>query len=208
MNRKAHWNQIYRSTSAELMSWYQREPTLSLDLIRQALPERSSAIIDVGGGASTLVDGLLAAGYRQLTVLDLSGVALATAQTRLGDAAASVTWLEGDVLTTQFGPGEFDLWHDRAVFHFLTDLSDRQRYVAQLRHAVGRGGSLLIATFAPDAPPRCSGLDVRRYSPEELEAELGAGFHLVGSRREEHRTPGGRTQAFVYCLFRIEEAAS
>lgn len=208
MNRKAHWDRIYRSTSPEKVSWHQREPTLSLDLIRQALPDRSSAIIDVGGGASTLVDGLLAAGYHRLTVLDLSGVALAAAQTRLGEAAGSVAWLEADLLTRPFGPAAFDLWHDRAVFHFLTDLSDRQRYLAQLRHAVRPGGFVLIATFAPDAPPQCSGLDVMRYSPETLEAELGSGYRLRSSRHEEHHTPGGRTQAFTYCLFRTEEAES
>ena len=202
MNRKAHWDRIYRSTSPELVSWYQREPTLSLDLIRQALPDRSSAIIDVGGGASTLVDGLLTAGYQRLTVLDLSGAALAAAQNRLGEAAATVTWLEADVLTTPFGPAGFDLWHDRAVFHFLTDPSDRRRYVAQLRHAVRPDRFVLIATFAPDAPPRCSGLEVARYSPEVLQSELGSGFRLESSQHEEHRTPGGRMQAFSYCLFR------
>jgi SAM-dependent methyltransferase len=208
MNSKAHWDRIYRSSSPEQVSWYQPEPTLSLDLIRQAVPDRSSAIIDVGGGASTLVDGLLAAGYHRLTVLDLSGAALAAAQNRLGEPAATITWMEADVLTAPFGPAAFDLWHDRAVFHFLTDPSDRRRYVAQLRRAVRPGGFVLIATFAPDAPPRCSGLDVMRYSPEMLEAEVGSGFRLRSSRREEHRTPGGRIQAFIYCLFRTEEAES
>ena len=208
MNGKSHWDRVYRNTSPELVSWYQREATLSLDLIMQAVPDHSSAIVDVGGGASTLVDGLREAGYRRLTVLDLSGVALAAVRTRLGAAAAQVTWLEADVLTAPFAPHVFDLWHDRAVFHFLTDPSDRQRYVAQLRHAVRPGGFVLIATFAPDAPPRCSGLDVMRYSPEALEAELGPGFSLRSSRREEHHTPGGRIQAFIYCLFRIEKSAS
>jgi SAM-dependent methyltransferase len=203
---KAHWDRIYRSVSPELVSWYQREHALSLDLIQGAVPDRSSAIIDVGGGASTLVDGLLAAGYRRLTVLDLSGVALAAARTRLGAVAARVTWLAADVLTAQFASHAYDLWHDRAVFHFLTDPSDRQRYVAQARLAVRPGGHLLIATFAPDGPPRCSGLEVRRYSPDELGVELGAGFLLLSSHREEHRTPGGRTQAFSYCLFRTAEA--
>ena len=202
MNRKAHWDRIYGGTSPELMSWYQREPTLSLALIRGASPDPSTAIIDVGGGASTLVDGLLAAGYHRITVLDLSGAALAAAQTRLGAAAASVTWLEGDLLTTQFRPDAFDLWHDRAVFHFLTDPSDRRQYVAQLRHAVRPGGFVLLATFALDGPPRCSGRDVIRYSRETLEAELGAGFQLQSSEREEHLTPNGRTQSFTYCLFR------
>jgi SAM-dependent methyltransferase len=206
MNSRTHWDRIYRNTSPELVSWYQPEPTLSLELIGQAVPDRSSAILDVGGGASTLVDGLLAAGYHRLTVLDLSGEALAKARTRLGAAAAPVTWLEADVLTAPFASHAYDLWHDRAVFHFLTDPSDRRRYVAQARLAVRPGGHVLIATFAPDAPPRCSGLDVMRYSPEALEAELGPGLRLRSSRREEHRTPRGQTQAFSYCLFRIGEA--
>lgn len=206
MNNKVHWDRIYRTSAPELVSWYKREHTLSLELIRDAVPDSSSAIIDVGGGSSTLVDGLLAAGYRRLTVLDLSGEALAKARTRLGAAAAPVTWLEADVLTAQFASQAYDLWHDRAVFHFLTDPSDRRRYAAQARLAVRPGGYVLMATFAPDAPPRCSGLDVMRYSPEALEAELGPGFRLQSSRREEHHTPGGQTQAFSHCLFRIGES--
>jgi SAM-dependent methyltransferase len=208
MSRKAHWDRIYRSTSPELVSWYQREQALSLSLIRRAVPDLTAALIDVGGGASTLVDSLFAAGYHRLTVLDLSGVALAAAQARLGAAAAAIAWLEADVLTTPFAPGEFDLWHDRAVFHFLTDPSDRRRYIAQTRLAVRPGGQALIATFAPDAPPRCSGLEVVRYSPDELAAEFGAEFRLLSSHREEHRTPGGLTQAFTYCLFRTGEMES
>ncbi|HEY9518145.1 MAG TPA: class I SAM-dependent methyltransferase [Gemmatimonadales bacterium] len=206
MNRRTYWDRIYRNTSPDLVSWYQPEPTLSLDLIRQAVPDRSSSILDVGGGASTLVDGLLAAGYHRLTVLDLSGVALAAARTRVGEAAALVTWLEADLLTMRFAGQAYDLWHDRAVFHFLTDPADRRRYAAQARHAVRPGGHVLIATFAPDAPPQCSGLEVARYSPEALQSELGAGFRLLGSHREEHHTPGGRTQAFNYCHFRIGDA--
>ena len=202
MNGKSHWDRIYRSTSPELVSWYQAEQPLSLDLIRRAVPDPSAAIIDVGGGASTLVDHLLAAGYHRLTVLDLSGVALAATQTRLGTAATPVVWLEADVLTVPFSPGRFDLWHDRAVFHFLTDPSERRRYIAQLRRAVRPGGQVVIASFAPDGPTHCSGLEVARYSPDGLQAELGAGFHLLTSAREEHRTPNGRTQAFTYCLFR------
>lgn len=205
MDSKAHWDRVYRSTSPEQVSWYQPELTLSLGLIRRAVPDTSAAIIDVGGGASTLVDGLLAAGYHRLTVLDLSGAALAAAQARLGAAAASVVWLDADVLATPFRGEAFDLWHDRAVFHFLTRPSDRRRYVAQVERAVLPGGHLLIATFAPDGPSRCSGLEVARYSPEELHAELGVGFRLISSHREEHRTPDGRTQAFLYCLFRTGE---
>jgi len=202
MSNKAHWDRAYREKPPEQMSWYQLEPTLSLGLIKRAVPDTDSAIIDVGGGASTLVDGLLAAGYHRLTVLDLSGVALATARARLGAAAASVTWLEADALTTRLRRESYDLWHDRAVLHFLTEASDWRRYVAQALHAVRAGGHVLIASFAPDGPSRCSGLDVVRYSPGELQAELGARFLLRSSHREEHRTPGGRTQLFNYCVFR------
>jgi SAM-dependent methyltransferase len=202
VNGKAHWDRVYRNTSPEMVSWYQREPTLSLDLIRQSLPDRSSAIIDVGGGASTLVDGLLAAGYRRLTVLDLSRVALAAARHRLGSAAASVNWVHADALSTSLRPDSFHLWHDRAVFHFLTEPADRRRYLAQARDAVVPGGYVLMATFAPDAPPRCSGLAVARYSPEALQAELGTDFELQSSHREEHHTPRGTAQPFTYCLFR------
>jgi hypothetical protein len=188
---KAHRDRAYREKAPEQVSWYQPELTLSLGLIQRAVPDTASAIIDVGGGASTLVDGLLAA-----------------ARTRLGAAAVSVIWLEADVLTTLLRRKTFDLWHDRAVFHFPTEPSDRRSYIAQVLHAVRAGGHVLIATFAPDAPPRCSGLDVARYSPEALQAELGAGFLLQSSHREEHRTPDGRAQMFSYCLFRIGGSAA
>lgn len=202
MDRKAHWERVYRSTLPDHVSWYQAEPELSLRLIRDAVPNRDAAIIDVGGGTSTLVDGLLGAGYRRLAVLDLSRIALAAAQIRLGPAADSVTWIEADVLAAPLRAGTFDLWHDRAVFHFLTNPVDRWRYVARVRHAISPGGHVLIATFAPDGPAQCSGLDVARYSPEGLHAEFGPEFRLLVSVREEHRTPGGRTQAFTYCLCR------
>lgn len=202
VSSKSHWDRVYREHSPEQVSWYQAESALSLRLIRQAVPETSAALIDVGGGASTLVDGLLAAGYRRLTVLDLSGVALAAARQRLGAAAESVSWVQADVLATSLRPDSFHLWHDRAVFHFLTEPADRKRYLAQARDAVVPGGFVLMATFAPDAPPRCSGLAVARYSPETLQAELGADFELQSSHREEHHTPRGQAQPFTYCLFR------
>lgn len=170
-------------------------------MIREAVPA-TAAIIDIGGGASILVDALLSSGYHRLSVLDLSPAALATARTRLGKAAAGVTWIEGDVLDVRLPKGGFDLWHDRAVFHFLTDGSERKHYVHQLDHALVADGHVVIATFAPEAPDRCSGLPVIRYSPEQLHAELGPGFRLVESARHDHRTPAGLTQAFTYCLFR------
>jgi SAM-dependent methyltransferase len=203
MDTKAHWDKVYRDKGPDQVSWFQAEARLSRKLIERAAPDRNSSILDVGAGASTLVDGLLASGYRRLTVLDLSAAALALTQSRLGVEAQHVTLLEGDVLTTPFATAAFDVWHDRAVFHFLTDPAQRSRYIAQVRHAVRPGGHVLVATFADDGPLRCSGLDVSRYSAEELHGVFGADFQLVTSTREDHVTPSGAHQAFVYCLCRI-----
>lgn len=205
---KSYWEQVYRTKGPDQVSWFQPEATLSLELIQQVAPARDSAIIDVGAGASTLVDGLLIAGYGRITVLDLSPAALAQAQQRLPNAAGSVVWREADVLTADLPAAAFDVWHDRAVFHFLTSAADRARYVAQVRHAVRSGGYVLVATFAEDGPTRCSGLDVARYSPDALHSEFGSDFRLVDSRREEHDTPWGARQAFTYCLCRYEPHAS
>jgi 2-polyprenyl-3-methyl-5-hydroxy-6-metoxy-1,4-benzoquinol methylase len=204
MDSKAHWDRVYQTNAPERVSWYQADPKVSLGLIRQAVPDTNAAIIDVGGGASTLVDGLVHAGYRRLTVLDVSRVALRAAQARLGAAVAAVNWIAADILQAQLGAGRFDLWHDRAVFHFLTSPRDRQRYMEKVRAALSPGGHVLIATFAPDGPSRCSGLDVARYSPEALHAELGSGFRLVKSVQEEHSTPSGKTQPFTYGLWQAE----
>lgn len=208
MDPKSYWEQVYRTKGPDQVSWFQPEATLSLELIQQVAPARDSAIIDVGAGASTLVDGLLIAGYGRITVLDLSPAALAQAQQRLPNAAGSVVWREADVLTADLPAAAFDVWHDRAVFHFLTSAADRARYVAQVRHAVRSGGYVLVATFAEDGPTRCSGLDVARYSPDALHSEFGSDFRLVDSRREEHDTPWGARQAFTYCLCRYEPHAS
>lgn len=203
MTRRDHWEGIYRSKSASDVSWYQPEARISLDLIRRVAPELGAPIIDIGGGASTLVDGLLAAGYGQVTVLDVARSALAAAQQRLGERAAQVTWIESDVLTASLPSANYAVWHDRAVFHFLTDLGDRARYVAQTRDAVQPGGHVIVASFAPEGPTRCSGLEVVRYSPDAMHAQFGEGFRLLDSVREEHHTPSGATQAFVYCLCRV-----
>lgn len=208
MDLKSHWERVYRTKRPDEVSWFQPEATLSLMLIQQAAPSRDSAIIDVGAGASTLVDGLLAAGYRRITLLDLSAAALAETRGRLAHAMESVIWREGDVLTADLGEAEFDVWHDRAVFHFLTTAAQRTRYVTQVRHALRPGGYALVATFAADGPARCSGLDVARYSPSALHREFGRDFRLVESRREEHSTPSGGRQAFTYCLCRYEPHAS
>lgn len=204
MDRSGHWEQVYRTKQPDQVSWFQAEARLSRQLIERIVPDRAARIVDIGGGASTLVDGLLVSGYRDLTVVDLSPSALALARQRLGAGADAVTWQVADVLTAPFAPASFDLWHDRAVFHFLTDAPERARYVAQAHHAVRAGGYLLVATFAEDGPARCSGLDVARYSPTALHAEFAAGFSLVESHRELHTTPSGSQQAFTYGVFRVE----
>lgn len=202
MDQKEHWEHIYKTKSPAEVSWFQPEPALSLDMIRSVAPDLEASIIDVGGGASTLVDGLLRGGYSRITVLDLSGEALERSRTRLGAAAESVSWRTADILSDEFPEATFDVWHDRAVFHFLTDPSSRKRYVEQVGRAVKRGGFVLVATFAEDGPTRCSGLDVVRYSSESLHAEFGDSFTLLRSEREEHLTPSGATQRFTYCLCR------
>jgi SAM-dependent methyltransferase len=204
MDSKAHWNAIYEKHEPSEVSWYQAEAHLSFSLIRDVAPSLDSAVLDVGGGASTLVDALLDAGYRDVTVLDVAEAALTAARSRLGDRSANVQWRVADVLAAPFDPQTIDVWHDRAVFHFLTGLDERRRYVEQVRRAVRRGGHVLVATFAEDGPTRCSGLRVMRYDAEELHGEFGDDFRLVRSVREEHHTPWGAEQAFTYCLCRIE----
>ena len=204
MDLKSHWERIYRDKLPTQVSWYQPHALRSLDLIRRVSPPPDGAIIDVGGGASTLSDDLLDAGYHDLAVLDLSATALAKTRTRLGAQAGSIRWIEADILDAQLPRAGYSVWHDRAVFHFLTAPADRARYVAQVRQAVRPGGSVLLATFANDGPTRCSGLEVARYSPEELHAEFGPPFHLMTSEREEHVTPAGVRQAFIYCLCRVD----
>lgn len=202
MSDRTHWESLYRETAPDRVSWYQDTPEPSLELIRRTV-SADAEVIDVGGGASKLVDALLAAGFRRLTVLDLSAAALAAVRSRLGGAAAEVSWVVGDVLEAKVLPGAFDLWHDRAVFHFLTAAADRTRYVEQLRQSLKPDGHVVMATFAPDAPPRCSGLEVARYAPEALHAEMGPGFRLLMSMRYEHRTPAAQIQPFTYAVFRM-----
>jgi ubiquinone/menaquinone biosynthesis C-methylase UbiE len=204
MDPKEHWDHIYRANAPGEVSWYQPEARLSIELIGRVAPARSAPIIDVGGGASTLVDGLLEAGHDAVTVLDFSPAALAAARRRLGARAARVRWVVADVLDVPLSAAAYTVWHDRAVFHFLTEPADRARYVAETRRAVRPGGHVIVASFAPEGPARCSGLEVARYTPEEMHAEFGAGFRLLDSVREDHRTPGGALQAFVYCLCRVE----
>lgn len=199
MGAKSHWEQIYSSRPAESVSWYQPHAARSLDLIRRVSPGEDVRVIDVGGGASTLVDDLLAAGMHNLTVLDISETALQIAQRRLGERAKRVCWLAADITKARLDPAAYDVWHDRAVFHFLTDPAERAAYVAQVRRAVRRGGHVIVAVFGPEAPERCSGLPVVRYEPGQLHAQFGGEFELLEHVAEEHHTPAGAVQHFVYC---------
>jgi SAM-dependent methyltransferase len=208
VDSKAHWEHIYETKSPNQVSWFEPDATLSLALVRSVAPTREEAIIDVGAGASTFVDGLLTAGYHRITVLDLSAAALAHAQHRLGERTRTVQWREADVLDVALPANAFDVWHDRAVFHFLTRAVDRRAYVAQVRRALRPGGFALVATFATDGPSRCSGLEVARYSANSLHAEFGADFELLSSDQLMHMTPWGAEQPFMYCLCRYEPHAS
>ena len=202
MDHKQHWEQIYSTKPSDAVSWFQDHADQSLRLIHNTRLGRNAAIIDVGAGASTLVDDLLAEGYTDLTVLDLSPAALMVAKQRLAQHAECVRWAEGDVTRAEFPVHRFDIWHDRAVFHFLTEPADRQAYVEQVVRSVRPGGHVIVATFAEDGPEKCSGLPVVRYQPESLHAEFGDAFLLVGHEKEAHHTPSGAVQQFVYCYCR------
>lgn len=202
MDKKHHWEQVYSTKASDSVSWFQEHAERSLQLIRSTELDKAAAIIDVGGGASTLVDDLVAEGYTNLTVLDLSSAAIAVAKRRLGEHAGTVNWLVGDIVHANFPEHHFDLWHDRAVFHFLTDPKDRQAYVELAMKAVRPGGHVIIATFGEDGPEKCSGLPVVRYRPEALHGEFGEGFLLVDHQKEVHQTPSGSAQQFVYCYCR------
>lgn len=203
-DQKAHWERIYTDKVPLEVSWYQRAPTLSLDLIKNMNLARDAPIIDVGGGASTLVDSLLDAGYQRLAVLDISRRALEYARQRLGEKAQRVVWHEADV--TQFSaPVRYILWHDRAVFHFLTEPGERHRYVESLNSSLVPGGHVVIATFAIGGPSHCSGLKIAQYDAEKISRELGKGFELVETAEEFHLTPAGKEQPFIYFHFRKTE---
>jgi SAM-dependent methyltransferase len=193
-----HWDGVYAARAPDALSWYQAEPALSLELIRRALPP-PARVLDVGGGTSFLVDHLLARGYDP-GVLDVSGTALALVRARLGPAADRAEWFEADV-TGFVSPHVWDIWHDRAVFHFLTQPHDREAYRAALRAATGPGATIVIATFGPEGPERCSGLPTVRYAPAQLAQELGPEYELVDTSWETHRTPAAAAQQFVYCRF-------
>ena len=200
-NRKLHWEGVYSAKQVDQTSWHQEEPHLSLRMIENTKLDLKAAIIDVGGGSSFLVDHLLDRSYEDLTVLDISAAAFQQAQVRLGENASRVEWVECDV--TVFTPGrKFDLWHDRAAFHFLTSAEDRRRYVRVMRDALTTGGQVIIAAFAPDGPTKCSGLEIVQYDAHKMGEELGQDFALEEQEWERHQTPMGREQRFCFCRFR------
>lgn len=198
-NPQDHWENVYKTKQSDAVSWFQEHATQSLNIIRSTGESIDANLIDVGGGASTLVDDLLNSGFKNVTVLDLSASALSVARDRLGAAARSVTWIAGDIRSVVLPEQKYDVWHDRAVFHFLTDPVDRTAYIQQVMKSVRPGGHVIVATFAPDGPEQCSGLPVVRYSPGELHQEFGPRFELVEHMSEEHKTPWGSVQHFVYC---------
>ena len=200
LERQAHWQNVYQAKGEREVSWFQESPAISLDLIRATGVSADASIIDIGGGASRLVDTLAAEGFRSVTVLDLSEKALSTSRSRLGERADRITWIIADVTTWQ--PTQtYDLWHDRAAFHFLTEPDDRAHYAESLRKALRPGGHVIIGTFAPDGPERCSGLPVVRYDASALAQIFGRAFKLIETRRHNHQTPSGIIQRFQFSRF-------
>jgi SAM-dependent methyltransferase len=200
---RVHWENVYRTKSPDEVSWYRPHLENSLELIRRAAPGIDARIIDVGAGEATLVDDLIKLGYRNLYALDISSTAFDVSKARLGASANRAQWLVGDVLTIALEKHGFDVWHDRAVFHFLTQPADRAAYVRQVKYAVKPGGHVVVAAFGPEGPTRCSGLEVVRYDSETLHDEFGSAFQLVEHRLELHETPMGTSQQFTYCLCRV-----
>ena len=200
LERQSHWQNVYRTKGERDVSWFEETPAISLDLIRATGVGADGSIVDIGGGASRLVDALIAEGFRSLSVLDVSEQALAMSRDRLGPRAEHVTWIVADV-TTWRPDKSYDLWHDRAAFHFLTEPGDRAAYAACLRNAVRSGGHVIIGTFAPDGPERCSGLPVLRHDAASIGEVLGPSVKLIESRRHDHQTPGGTIQRFQFSRF-------
>jgi SAM-dependent methyltransferase len=194
---KRHWETVYTTKGERDVSWFEALPDVSLQMIQEAGVTAESCVLDVGGGDSRLIDALIARGLTCLAVLDVSAVALQRARARLGEDASSVEWIEADIVSS-WSLKPMDVWHDRAVFHFLTVPEDRASYRTHLRHTLKVGGTAIIATFALDGPDHCSGLPVARYSPDSLVRELGEDFELIESRPHTHHTPWGLAQSFQY----------
>ncbi len=202
--KRAHWENVYQTKAADAVSWYAPHLDTSLKLIQRATNDRHAAIIDVGGGESTLVDDLIREGYDRISVLDISQTAIDVARERLGEAAAHIAWYCADITAATLPEAYFDVWHDRAVFHFLTREEDRIRYVEQVMRSVRHGGHVIISTFGPEGPEKCSGLDVVRYDADRLHGQFGRSFALIDSSTELHNTPFGTTQQFLYCFCRLD----
>lgn len=202
MNRQQHWDNVYATKAHDEVSWYRDHLENSLRLILDTGVDKDAAFIDVGGGSSTLVDDLLVNGFIDVSVLDISAVAIVKSKERLGSKAEKVNWLEADITEVFLPQNKFDVWHDRAVFHFLTDAEDRRKYVEQVVRSLKVSGHMIIASFGLNGPQKCSGLEVVRYDPETMQNEFGGQFRLVNTVRETHQTPFGTTQEFIYCYFR------
>jgi len=201
---QAHWEKIYSTKGPTEVSWFSPHLQTSLDLIQRAATNPCASIMDVGGGESTLVDDLIALGYQNITVMDISHVAVEHTKKRLGPASDAVKWLVVDVIRAELPARSYDIWHDRAVFHFLTEPAQRLAYVRQVASSVKRGGHVVVGTFGPEGPTTCSGLDTMRYDAESLHGEFGPSFRLIESSKELHRTPSGTTQQFLYCYCIVE----
>lgn len=202
MDTKTHWHEAFQKRKSNEVSWYQPHLVLSLQMILRSVAGPGARVLDAGGGDSTLVDDLVHGGFADITVLDIAPIALERARHRLGAGGMKVTWIESDVLQAPVPERYFDVWHDRALFHFLTDADARRQYVSNVAGAVKPGGHLILATFASDGPEQCSGLPTMRYSPEDLIREVGENFTPVETQREIHTTPEGKDQSFIYCRFR------
>ena len=205
MNRKSHWEGVYSTRQADAVGWYKPHLQTSIAWIKELSLDADAPIIDVGGGASTLVDDLLEAGHRSITVLDISEEALMAVRARLGARGEEITWLNGDITSIDLPGSHYELWHDRAAFHFLTEFDQQQSYRENLLNALKPGGHLIIGTFAPEAPPKCSGLLIQRYTHEKLSIVLGGEFELQRHDKELHVTPGGVEQMYLYCHFRRKD---
>jgi len=198
---RAHWERTYTEKTADQVSWYEPQPQRSVELIEATKLDHEAGILDVGGGAASLAARLLGMGYTDLTVADVSPAGLAHAQSELGSDAARITWIEADIRSHDFGRS-YDLWHDRAVFHFMVDAVDRDGYLDVLRKTLRPGGHLILATFGPQGPTQCSGLPVERYGADDVQRVLGDDFELISSTLADHRTPSGRSQQFHYAHLR------
>lgn len=204
MDQKTHWEQVYQTKAPNAVSWYCQHLKQSLELIRKADTDPFASIIDVGGGESTLVDDLLEFGYRNVSILDISETAIDVSKRRIGERSALVTWIAADITQVELPSQQYDVWHDRAVFHFLTTSNERLAYVKQVAKSVKPGGHVIVATFGPQGPEKCSGLTTMRYDANSLHNEFGAKFKLIESITELHTTPAGSTQQFLYCFCSIE----